>query len=153
MINLLPIGQLDGGHVATAYFGNRYNRIAPRLHRLLPLVAVGVFLWAFRAARSEAGPGIDAGYALSAAVGPALFWLVWSLLVAILRRLSGGSNHPPVDDTPLPASRKALFWFMVVVFVAVFMPMPLRATLAGASPPAEPPTTSARFGNLPRVPS
>ncbi len=28
MINLLPIGQLDGGHIATAYFGNRYNRFA-----------------------------------------------------------------------------------------------------------------------------
>ena len=28
MINLLPIGQLDGGHIATAYFGNRYGRFA-----------------------------------------------------------------------------------------------------------------------------
>ena len=28
MINLLPIGQLDGGHIASAYFGNRYNRFA-----------------------------------------------------------------------------------------------------------------------------
>ena len=39
MINLLPIGQLDGGHVATAYFGNRYNRFAERLRRLLPIGA------------------------------------------------------------------------------------------------------------------
>ena len=37
MLNLMPIGQLDGGHVATAYFGNRYGRVAAVLHRCLPL--------------------------------------------------------------------------------------------------------------------
>jgi membrane-associated protease RseP (regulator of RpoE activity) len=142
MINLLPIGQLDGGHVATAYFGNRYNRIALRLHRLLPIGAVVVFAWVLHAVRAEAGPGLDPMLAYSYAAGAALPWLVWSLLVAILRRASGGGNHPPVDDTPLPASRKVLFWFVVVVFLAVFMPVPFRATLAGA-PPTEPPPTSA----------
>ena len=44
MINLLPIGQLDGGHVATAYFGNRYNAFARRLHRFMPLVGAGRLL-------------------------------------------------------------------------------------------------------------
>jgi len=51
-------------------------------------------------------------------------------------------NHPPVDDTPLPASRKLLFWVMVVVFVGVFMPVPFRATLAGTPPPAPAPTAA-----------
>src|SRR5450432_773501 len=36
MINLLPWGQLDGGHIATAYFGNRYGRFARRLYQALP---------------------------------------------------------------------------------------------------------------------
>lgn len=38
LLNLLPIGQLDGGHVAYALFGRRYNRMA------LPLLAL---LWGF----------------------------------------------------------------------------------------------------------
>jgi membrane-associated protease RseP (regulator of RpoE activity) len=144
MINLLPIGQLDGGHVATAYFGNGYNRVASRLQRLLPVGAVLVFAWVLRAVYAEAGADVDRTLAYSIAAGAALPWLVWSLLVAIVRRLSGGGNHPPVDDTPLPPSRKLLFWFMVVVFVAVFMPVPFRATMAGTPPPApEPPATSA----------
>ena len=53
MINLMPIGQLDGGHVATAYFGNRYGRFADRLRRLLPVVAVGVFFWVRHAVKEE----------------------------------------------------------------------------------------------------
>jgi len=32
-------------------------------------------------------------------------WLIWFILLAVLRRLSGGIDHPPVDDRPLPASR------------------------------------------------
>ena len=45
MLNLLPIGQLDGGHVATAYFGNRYARVARLFHRALPWLALLVFAW------------------------------------------------------------------------------------------------------------
>jgi len=139
MINLIPIGQLDGGHIASAYFGNRYNAIARRLHALLPLGAIGVFAWVLHVARIEGGPALDQTLAYSIAAGAALPWLVWSLLVSILRRASGGMNHPPVDDdTPLPLSRKLLFWLMVVVFVGVFMPVPFRGTAVGAPPPGEP---------------
>jgi membrane-associated protease RseP (regulator of RpoE activity) len=146
MINLLPIGQLDGGHIATAYFGNRYNAFARRLHRLLPIGAVAVFAWVLSVVHAEAGPGLDKTIAYSIAAGAALPWLVWSLLVTVVRRASGGVNHPPVDDTPLPPSRKALFWLMVVVFVAVFMPVPFRATMAGAQPPSSPPQASSAWG-------
>jgi hypothetical protein len=92
--------------------------------------------------RAEAGPGLDSMIAYSIAAGAALPWLVWSLLVTILRRASGGMNHPPVDDKPLPPSRKLLFWLMVVVFVAVFMPVPFRTTLVGARPPAPAPPSA-----------
>jgi membrane-associated protease RseP (regulator of RpoE activity) len=135
MINLLPIGQLDGGHIATAYFGNRYNVFAKRLHRLMPLVAVGVFAWVYHLVRVEAGAGWNQTLGVSIAVGAGVPWLVWYVLVSVVRRASGGGNHPPVDDQPLPPSRKALFWLMVVVFVAIFMPVPFRTTMVGATAP------------------
>ncbi len=135
MINLLPIGQLDGGHVATAYFGNRYNVFARRLHSMMPLVGVGVFFWVRHLVRVEMGAHYREGVASSVALFASLPWLVWFALVAAVRRAGGGANHPPVQPRPLPASRKALFWLMVVVFVAIFMPVPFRETITDEAPP------------------
>jgi membrane-associated protease RseP (regulator of RpoE activity) len=135
MINLLPVGQLDGGHVATAYFGNRYNRFAQWLHRMLPVMAIAVFSWVLHLVRGEMAGRWDRSLGVTIAGGAAFPWVIWYLLISVVRRASGGGGHPPVDDQrPLPASRRALFWLVVVVFVAIFMPVPLRATLAPGAP-------------------
>jgi membrane-associated protease RseP (regulator of RpoE activity) len=149
MLNLLPIGQLDGGHIAVAYFGNRYNQVARRLHRLLPLGAIAVFFWVLHLLRGEAGGNWDQTLGYSIAMGASLPWLVWYVLVAVVRRAGGGVNHPPVDDVPLPRSRRLLFWLMVAVFVGVFMPVPFRATLAGAPPPLSAPVSGTTAASLP----
>jgi membrane-associated protease RseP (regulator of RpoE activity) len=142
MINLIPIGQLDGGHIATAYFGNGYSRFATRLHRLLPFGAAAVFFWVMHATRIEAGVHWNEGMARTIALVAAP-WLIWYMMIRILRAASGGVNHPPVDDTPLPRSRKLLFWVMVAVFAGVFMPVPFRASFAGGDAPgAKPPTAT-----------
>lgn len=136
MINLLPIGQLDGGHIATAYFGNRYGRFARRLHQALPLVGVVVFSWAMVLARLESRgtPRWSLSLAAVSALGAALPWLVWWGLVALVHRMSGSSDHPPVTAHPLPKSRRRLFWVMVVVFFVILAPMPFRQTLSGPDP-------------------
>jgi membrane-associated protease RseP (regulator of RpoE activity) len=136
MINLLPIGQLDGGHIATAYFGNRYGRVARGLHRLLPLMAIGVFVYVFLAVRQEARGSWSWGQGAAIAFGGALPWVVWFIIVAGVGRMSGGGDHPPVDDEPLPRSRRILFWVVVVAFVGIFMPVPYRESLAGDPPVA-----------------
>ncbi|HET6284036.1 MAG TPA: site-2 protease family protein, partial [Polyangia bacterium] len=59
MINLLPMGQLDGGHIATAYFGNRYGRFATAVHRLLPVIALLVFGWVLHLVKDESGSRWD----------------------------------------------------------------------------------------------
>jgi hypothetical protein len=42
MMNLLPFGQLDGGHVAHATFGKSHARVVVWLHRGLPLLFLGI---------------------------------------------------------------------------------------------------------------
>jgi len=136
MINLLPVGQLDGGHIANAYFGNRYNRFAERLRNLLPLGGILVFFWVMHAVRQESGSAWRLEPGMYISLTASLPWLMWFVMVGVMRRMTGGVNHPPVDDKPLPPSRRALFWLMVVVFVGVFMPVPTRLIMVNGPEPA-----------------
>jgi Zn-dependent protease len=137
MINLIPVAQLDGGHIAVAYFGNGYGRFAERLHGLLPFGAAAVFFWVLRITHDEAGARWNVTTGIQVAAFSAMPWLLWYLMIRVVRAASGGVNHPPVDDTPLPRSRKLLFWVVVAVFAGVFMPVPFRAKLGdGAGAPA-----------------
>jgi membrane-associated protease RseP (regulator of RpoE activity) len=84
MINLLPVAQLDGGHVAYALFGPRQNRYAQIVHRsMLVFFFVSVVGWLSRDMR--AGLGF---HRVGTHVGNSLFWLVWFEVLAILGALS-----------------------------------------------------------------
>jgi len=96
-LNLLPIGQLDGGHISYAVFGRRsfYVTIATIA------VALGLSV-----------------YSLS--------WIVWTvLLVAMLSFF--GWRHPPTwdDHVPLDRARMWLAFAALVVFVLCFTPAPI----------------------------
>ena len=84
MINLLPVGQLDGGHVAFALFGPRQNRIAQWVHRSM-LVFFFVSVASFCARDVRAGLGLRH---LGRHVNSSLFWLVWFEVLAVLGTLS-----------------------------------------------------------------
>jgi len=128
MLNLLPIGQLDGGHVATAYFGDRYGKVAAILHGALLALAVGVMATVYVSARAQmtgpSGPGAMSPGDI--AFQAAAVWLVWFGLMFLMKRMSEGRYHPPVGLVPLPRSRVVLFWVVCVSFVLTFMPVPLR---------------------------
>jgi membrane-associated protease RseP (regulator of RpoE activity) len=84
MINLLPVAQLDGGHVAYALFGRRQDRFAIVIHRaMLAFFFVSVTSFLVRDVRSGLG-----FHHLGDAVGNAIFWLVWFEVIAILGALS-----------------------------------------------------------------
>ncbi len=134
MLNLMPIGQLDGGHIATAYFGQRYGRISRMVHLSILGLAVLAFALVYVQVQADThGRALPEGLTVfQIAMNPAMSWFIWFGLLWFLRRGSRGQDHPPVDDMPLPRSRMVLFWAVVVMFFLIFMPVPLRITVGSA---------------------
>jgi membrane-associated protease RseP (regulator of RpoE activity) len=123
MINLLPIGQLDGGHIACAALGDKHERFSRVLHWLLLVVGMGVVAWlTYR--YTSAGMGLlDA---LKSAAKAGMPWLVWAIILVVMRRMSEGRYHPPVGQKKLSRSRTWLVALMVVILILIFTPIPLR---------------------------
>jgi Zn-dependent protease len=146
MLNLIPISQLDGGHVAIAFFGNGYGRASQFLRKMLLPLAVGVTLVVYyTTARELARAGLAGRVSpWNVAIPAGLQWLIWYVMLGLLRRLSGGIDHPPVDDRPLPRSRARLFWTVVASFVLIFMPVPIRTNIDAVAKPQVEATTVAR---------
>jgi membrane-associated protease RseP (regulator of RpoE activity) len=137
MLNLIPISQLDGGHVAIAFFGNSYGRASQFLRKMLLPLAVGVTVVVYYTTTHDlARAGLEGRVSpWSVAIPAGVQWLIWYAMLGLLRRLSGGIDHPPVDDRPLPRSRDRLFWTVVASFVLIFMPVPIRTNVGPAARP------------------
>jgi len=93
-LNLIPAGQLDGGHVLYVLFGRKNaQRILPFV--LIPLIALG-FVW--------------------------YGWWLWAGLIFLL----GRRYAEPLDQiTVLDKRRKVLAVFVLIIFILIFMPVPL----------------------------
>lgn len=125
MINLMPIGQLDGGHIAKSALGDSHEKWSARLHLALPVIGFvvgGIMLAQARAAELDWADAIRyAGNGLTP-------WLVWTILLGWMRR-NAGEYHPPVGETPLDPARKKLAFAMLVLFVLIATPVPFRPVL------------------------
>ncbi len=120
MLNLLPVAQLDGGHIAYALFGpaqNRYSRIVHQSLLLFFAINLGRFL--IPAIKSPDG-------SIGQAISNSTFWLVWFALLFLVKRV-GGQDHPPTEPGELSPARKVIAVFSLVVFVLLFMPTPWAA--------------------------
>jgi membrane-associated protease RseP (regulator of RpoE activity) len=93
-LNLIPAGQLDGGHILFVLFGRKAQRLWPII--VLALIVMG-FVWTG--------------------------WFIWAGLIFFL----GRTYAQPLDDiTPLGDRRKLLAILGLVIFVLVFIPVPLQ---------------------------
>lgn len=119
MLNLLPWGQLDGGHVAYALLGPRHHRIA-RLFRaaLLPLFAYNAWRFMLPVALGRSNLGWAFAFSNSS------FWLMWFVVLGIVARASGGPEHPPTEPGELSPKRRVIAVITLVFFVLLFMPTP-----------------------------
>jgi len=125
MINLIPVGQLDGGHIAFACFGDGYVRLSRLLHRALPLLAVVASGYTVLELSRKAP--LEASLALGLPAGVA--WVLWWGLLHLLKKLSGGQYHPPVGDEPLTPGRRALCWLVLILFALILIPIPMRTSV------------------------
>ena len=94
MLNLIPAGQLDGGHAIYVLLGKATKRLWPFIIGLLLLLGT---VW----------PG----------------WYIWAGLVFLMGRTYA---RPRDEITPLDPRRKWLAIFGLVLFILVFIPVPLR---------------------------
>jgi membrane-associated protease RseP (regulator of RpoE activity) len=120
MINLLPWGQLDGGHIAFALFGERQHALARWLRRAL-LLLFGYNLAVFVLPVLRGTSTMPYAQALV----NSMFWLMWFGITALLAFLSRGADHPPFDGGALTKGRRAIAWLCLVLFVVLFMPTPI----------------------------
>lgn len=105
MLNLLPLGQLDGGHILYALVGERQAMLSGVAW--LGLIALGFAM------------GREAG-ALTA-----WFWWTWAIVIVLFGR--GRLGHPSILDRhrPLPLSRQLLGIATLALFVGTFVPVPV----------------------------
>lgn len=126
MINLLPLGQLDGGHVARAALGQSHEQWSLRLHLVLPIIGLVVGTVMLIAA-------LDAGRDLLGALRYASYgvipWTIWAILIAAMKRQGDGEYHPAVGDEPLAPSRRRAAILVLVVFLLIATPVPFRPVL------------------------
>jgi membrane-associated protease RseP (regulator of RpoE activity) len=84
MINLFPVGQLDGGHVAYALLGKRQDKAAVIAHRsMLAFFFVSLASYVVRDLRG--GLGL---HRIGEHVNNSLFWFGWFEVLAVLGALS-----------------------------------------------------------------
>lgn len=118
MLNLLPVGQLDGGHVTYALFGPRADRWSRWF--------IGALLGYALALSGSIALTTPRGQLTLEHFQPALIWGPWALVTGVLLRLSGDA-HPPAGDDPLTPGRKAIALLCLALFALLFMPLPMRA--------------------------
>ncbi len=100
-LNLLPVGQLDGGHVVYAAFGARWHWVIARV------IYVGVIALTV------------ASYFWDGWMG----WAVYVVILTLMLRI----GHPRVMDEsePLGFARKIVAAIGLLVFLLCFMPAPI----------------------------
>jgi Zn-dependent protease len=93
-LNLIPVGQLDGGHIARAMFGNRIGS-GISMVTLWAMLFVTIFIW----------PGL-------------MMWMI------ILFFIAGGTTPPLNDITPLRYGRLLWGIFSFVILALIILPLP-----------------------------
>ncbi|HTR44348.1 MAG TPA: site-2 protease family protein [Thermodesulfovibrionales bacterium] len=120
-LNLIPIGQLDGGHIAFAFLGERHKALSKALAGMLLAMGCLAILQTLGDAKLFS-PDLMPRFVRSL---PEL-WAGWALWGGLMIAL--GLKHPPVIhwEVPLDGRRRAIGILSVIIFIITFMPSPFK---------------------------
>src|SRR5580693_3899788 len=93
-LNLLPVGQLDGGHITRAMFGSRVGQTISSV-AMWSLFLLALFVW----------PGL----------------MMWAIIVFLI---AGRGAPPLNDLTPLDPGRQIVGYLTLFILVLILAPMP-----------------------------
>jgi membrane-associated protease RseP (regulator of RpoE activity) len=113
-MNMIPIGQLDGGHIGYTIFGKETHfKIAVVSFSILFVLGVlGII---------ESTLDFHIGFGWSG-------WLFWAVILYFVIKI----EHPPIhDDTELDFKRKIIGYFSFFVLIISFSPTPFLVTIPG----------------------
>lgn len=109
-MNMVPVGQLDGGHITYSMFGHKKHEFAGIFFLILLLIlgGTGLVLLLFDSGINFGWPG----------------WLLWAVVLYFFIKI----KHPPVIEfTPLNRGRKILGWIAIIILIITFSPTPFKA--------------------------
>lgn len=151
-LNLLPIGQLDGGHILYGLVGHRRHKIVATVLFVLLVFWAGLgfldpgdqeslmmwvplnvlFAW-YLFGRLEMGRAQKLILALSVVLTQLLVmynlpevrgYSGWMLFAFLIGRFLGVYHPPALFDQPLSTGRKVLGWLALLIFILCFSPEP-----------------------------
>lgn len=96
-LNLLPLGQLDGGHILYA-LAPKHQPKAARLF-MLALLPLGFLWWG---------------------------WWAWALVIGVLHRGRMNHPRVVQPEKSIGSARRMLGWLLLVIFFLTFVPVPLN---------------------------
>lgn len=105
-LNLIPVGQLDGGHILYALLGgNMHGKTARIFFFILVVFGLTSFFPLF---------GLKGNFGTAG-------WLLWAVILYFVVKL----DHPPLtDNEQLDGKRMIMGWFAMGIFILTFVPIP-----------------------------
>ncbi|WP_132059095.1 site-2 protease family protein [Halorussus amylolyticus] len=103
-LNLIPVGQLDGGHIVRAMMGEQQERVAA----LVPVALFGLAAYVFYVEQVS---------------NASVLWVFWGLLATWVAYVGPAK---PIDDEGLDTRRKLVGLLTFVFGVLCFTPVPIE---------------------------